>query len=279
MAEEPNDQTAIVPVREARVEFYGDILMAAEGPDGTILVPLRPISDAMGLAWSGQRERTLRHPVLARGLQYVRVTRTYSRRGNPNVLALPLDMLPGWLFGDNADRVKPELREKVIRFQEECFRVLWNAFKGDVVPTAPAPADLNPAEQALLLAEAVASLARQHLALEERYTTMADFTRGFIQQARGRLADHEDRLTALELHISGGATISEDQAAEIAGAVKNVAHLLGQQGSANPYQQVWGELYKRYRVAAYRNLPSARYAEALNWLQGWYDEPSQAGAQ
>jgi hypothetical protein len=62
---------------------------------------------------------------------------------------------------------------------------------------------------------------------------------------RRQLADHEDRRTALELHISGGATISEDQAAEIAGAVKNVAHLLGQQGIANPYPPLWGELYKR----------------------------------
>jgi hypothetical protein len=289
MTDEKGEQMALVPVREAQVEFYGDTLLAVEGPDSQIYVPLRPICDAIGLSWPGQRERALRNPVLAEALQGVRVTRTPSGSsggGPQTTLCLPLDMLPGWLFGINAERVKPELREKILRYQRECFRVLWNAFKGDVVPAAAAPPpDLNPVEQALLLAEAVASMAREHLALEQRVTTIADYTRGFIQQTRAHQAqtDHrlgaaEDRLTTLELHLSAGATISEAQAAEIALAVKNVAHNLEERGIANPYQQVWGELYKRYRVGAYRNLPATRYEEALGWLQEWYQELSGGAA-
>ncbi len=273
----PEDR-ALVPVREQTVEFYGDTLTAVEGPDGTILVPLRPICDAMGLSWPGQRERALRNPVLAEALQGVRVTRTPSGGpggGPQTTLSLPLDMLPGWLFGINAERVKPELREKILRYQRECFRVLWNAFKGDVVSAAAAaPPDLSPVEQALLLAEAVASMAREHLALEQRVTTIAEYTRGYIQQSRRQIADHEDRLTALELHLSSGATLSEAQAAEIQIAVKNVAMLLIQQGQPNGFAQVWGDLYRRYRVGAYRNLPAARFAEALGWLEGWYEELS-----
>jgi hypothetical protein len=187
------------------------------------------------------------------------------------------------LFGISADRIRPELRERVVRYQQECFRVLWNAFKGDVVPAAPTPLDLSPVEQALLLAEAVASMAREHLALEQRVTTIAEYTRGFIQQTRGQLtahadqlAAHEDRLTALELHLGGGATISEAQAAEIQVAVKNVAMLLIAQGQPNGFAQVWGELYRRYRVGAYRNLPAARYGDVLTWLSTWFDDLSGA---
>jgi hypothetical protein len=80
--------------------------------------------------------------------------------------------------------------------------------------------DLNPAEQALLLAEAVASLARQHLDLEQRHLTMADYLRPFVQQTRQQLAAHEERIEALELRLSSGATISEAHAAEIAGRSK-----------------------------------------------------------
>lgn len=58
MADDTEAQNTIVPVREATVEFYGDTLIAAEGPDGVILVPLHLLSDAMGLSWPGQRERT-----------------------------------------------------------------------------------------------------------------------------------------------------------------------------------------------------------------------------
>jgi hypothetical protein len=271
-----NDETtAIVPVREQAIDFYGDTLTAALVADGTILVPLRPVVEGLGLVWSGQYERIQRDPVLSEALQFVRVTRTNSAGGDPTVLCLPLKLLPGFLFGLNASRVKPELRERILRYQRECYDVLWNAFKADILPTPAPPTgeiDLSPIEQALALAEAVASLARQQLNLEGRYTTMADYTRSFIQQTRAHQTRTDERLAALELHLSGGATISEDQAAEIAGAVKAVAGRLGEQGIANPYQQVWGELYKRYRVAAYRNLPAARYEEALNWLQGWYTE-------
>ncbi len=75
----------------------------------------------------------------------------------------------------------------------------------------------------MLLAEAVASLARSYLEqqgrmelLEQKHTTMAEYLRPFIQRTN-------ERLTALEIRLSSGTTISEDQAAELAQHVKNVA--------------------------------------------------------
>jgi hypothetical protein len=50
----PNSQ-ALVPVREQQVEFYGDRVLAAQVTDGTIWVPLRPLCDALGVAWAAQR--------------------------------------------------------------------------------------------------------------------------------------------------------------------------------------------------------------------------------
>lgn len=277
---EPNKESPLVPVREAQVEFYGDTLAAAQLADGTILVPVKPLCEYLGLSWPGQFERLKQNPVLSEALQGVRVTRTPAEGGTQEMLALPLKFLPGWLFGIQASRVKPTLRDKILRYQRECYDVLWNAFKGEVMPVAAPSADLNPAEQALLLAEAVASLARQHLDLEQRHITMADYLRPFVQQTRQQLTAHEERLTALELRLSSGATISEAQAAEIAGAVKAVAMLLTAQGDANGFGRVWGDLYRRYRVTSYHNLPAARYEEALTWLQGWFAElaaPAERG--
>ena len=279
MADEPHGQVALVPVRQETVNFYGDELPAGQLADGTILVPLRPIVEALGLTWPAQRLRLNRDPVLA-GAQGVIVMNTPG--GPQEMLALPLKILPGFLFGLNATRVKPELRDKILRYQADCYEVLWNAFKADILPqpTAP-PADLSPAEQALILAEAVASLARQHLELEQKQSAMADYLRPFVQQTRheliqqrARLDQHAERLSALELHLSGGATISEAQASEIQLAVKNVAMLLTGRGDANGFGRVWGEFYRRFRVGAYRNLPAARYDEALGWLRGWFDELS-----
>ncbi len=274
---QPPDEHAIVPVREAQVEFYGDLLVAAQLADETILVPLRPLCVYLGVDWSSQAKRLRRDPVLGPAVRSVVIMTT--DRGERAMLSVPLPLLPGWLFGIQASRVRAELRDKIVRYQRECFEVLWNAFKGEVVPTAaPPPADLNPAEQALLLAEAVAALARQHLDLEQRHLTMADYLRPFVVQTRGQLAAHEERIGALELRLSSGATISEAQAAEIAGAVKNVAMQLTTAGDANGFGRVWGDLYRRFRVTSYHNLPAARYTEALEWLQGWYGELESSGS-
>ncbi len=274
MTDDPNEPHALVPVRTQTVDFYGDHIPAGQLADGTILVPLRPVVEGLGLDWASQYQRLKRDTVLAEALRSVVVTTT--DRGDRPMSALPLKLLPGFLFGLNASRVKPELREKIRRYQRECYDVLWNAFKGDIQPTPPdPPVDLNPAQQALLLAEAVASLARQHLDLEERHLTMADYLRPFVQQTKAHQTRTDERLAALELHISGGATISEAQAAEIAGAVKAVAMLLTAAGDANGFGRVWGELYRRFRVTSYHNLPSARYEEALTWLSTWYDELNQ----
>ncbi len=47
------------------------------------------------------------------------------------VVSLPLDMLNGWLFGIDANRVKPELKEMVLRYQRECYRVLADYWTGN----------------------------------------------------------------------------------------------------------------------------------------------------
>ena len=156
---------------------------------------MRPIAEALSLDWSSQIKRLRRDPVLAEAIEWVVIMTTH--RGEQRTLCLPLDIpLPGWLFGISGTRVKPELQEqRSPATNGSAYDVLWNAFKGDIVPAAPAPpVDLNPAEQALLLAEAVASLARQHLDLEQRHLTMADYLRPFVAQTRSQLTAHEERL-------------------------------------------------------------------------------------
>ena len=265
---------ALIPTREQIVDFYGDAILAAQTDDETIYVPLRPICDALGLGWSGQYERLKRDPVLSEMRRGVRVTRTPGTGGGTQeMIALPLKILPGWLFGISAARVRPELRDKILRYQRECYDVLWNAFKADVLPTPlPLASNLSGARLALEMAEAVASLARQQLALEERVSTIADYLRGYIPTTDRRLHEHDQRLTSLELQLAAGATITEAQAAEIALAVKNVGQALAAGGDRNGYARVYSELYRRFRVSSYKNLPAARYQEVLDWLSGWYDE-------
>lgn len=113
-------QTALVPV-----EFHGATLYAII-VDGVHHVALRPICDALGIDWEAQRMRIRRHPVLG---ETACVTKAVAADGKEReVMALPLSMLNGWLFGVSVNRVKPELREKLIQYQRECFDVLARHF-------------------------------------------------------------------------------------------------------------------------------------------------------
>lgn len=107
---------------------------------------MKPICDSIGLEWHGQRQRIKRNPVLAKGAVMITAP---SKGGLQKVLTLPLTKLNGWLFGVDASRVKPEVRDKLIEYQEECFEVLSDYWqKGQAVN----PRTVTPDERAGLRA-------------------------------------------------------------------------------------------------------------------------------
>ncbi|MFI2816820.1 phage antirepressor N-terminal domain-containing protein [Vreelandella piezotolerans] len=114
--------------------------------EGVIRVAMKPICDAIGLGWQSQWHRIKRHPVLSKGV--VMMT-TPSKGGIQKHLTLPLNKLNGWLFGVDASRVKPEIREKLVEYQEECFDALSDYWqKGQAVN----PRTVTPDERAGLRA-------------------------------------------------------------------------------------------------------------------------------
>ena len=131
---------SLVPVEQKSVSFYNDEIVAIRVANGAIYVPIRPICDNLGVTLAGQRERINRDPVLAGESTSVSVTLTQQTR---EMICLPLKYIPGWLFGINADRVKPELRDKVIRYQRECYDVLAEAFSEGRLTADPAFDDLS----------------------------------------------------------------------------------------------------------------------------------------
>ncbi len=48
--------------------------------------------------------------------------------------------------------------------------------------------------------------------------------------------------------------------------------LSGPDRAKNGYQQVYGELYRRYSLTSYKNLPQGKFAEVMAWLHQWHQE-------
>jgi len=57
--------------------------------------------------------------------------------GVQKVFCIPLEKLNGWLFTINPNRVKPEVKQKLITYKKECFDVLFNHFIKKAQPTQP----------------------------------------------------------------------------------------------------------------------------------------------
>lgn len=65
--------------------------------------------------------------------------------GAQETLCLRLDLVNGWLMGIDANRVRDDVRPKVIEYQRECHRVLFQHFYGKATSGKP-PAIEEPDE-------------------------------------------------------------------------------------------------------------------------------------
>lgn len=253
-----SSQKALVPIEQKSVEFYEDQVMAVRLADGNVLVPLRPIVEGLGLDWASQTRRIGRDPILSEESRVCVVVTTTE--GLPdqrrNMLCLPLKFISGFLFGVNASRAKAEIRERLIIYQRECYEVLAEAFHEGRLTADPSfdalLASDSPAALAYKMAQALQIMARQQLILESR------------------VDEHEGRLEAIESQLGDPERfLSPDQAMQLSQAVKTVAMKLSLASGRNEYGGVYGELYRRYGITSYKQLPAAKFDEALEWLNEW----------
>lgn len=114
------------------VDFHGTAIPTFS-VEGIVRVAMRPIVDAIGLDWKSQYSRIKRHPVL-KSCVVMMTTQLPGEKQRRKVLTLPLAKLNGWLFGIDTGRVKPEIRDRLIDYQAECFDVLADYWqKGEAV--------------------------------------------------------------------------------------------------------------------------------------------------
>lgn len=270
---------ALIPVEEKTVDVYGDQVPAAlvqmdESGRPVVYVPVRPICDYLGVAWSAQRLRINRDPVLSETTERVIVTITDSRQTmGREMVCLPLDYLNGWLFGINANRVKSGIRERLIRYQRDCYRLLADAFLQQ-----PLPAEKSPGATALFqvreMGLAIARLAEEQIEFESRMST----TEERVDQTAVAVGDLTQRVATLEKRIAPGEAVTDDQASQISQAVKAVAVVLTKQSGSNQFGAVYGELYRKFGITSYKLLPADRFQEAMDYLTDWHqslvgDEP------
>jgi hypothetical protein len=225
------------------------------------MIPLRPLIERFGLDWSAQTRRVGRDPVLNEEKGVVVMA---TPGGNQEMTCLPLDYISGFLFGINANRVKAEAKEQLIRYQRECYKVLADAFQDGRLTSDTSFDELlqtdSEAVQAYKMALAVVKLARNQVVLEAR-----------LDRHEKELVQVGERLEQIEVTLgSSERQVTPDQASQISQAVKAVALALGKKTKRNEFGACYGELYRRYGITSYKALPAHKFEDALNFLTEWH---------
>lgn len=252
------------------VPFYGDELIAVQQPDGTIDVLLSRLCSNLGLDQQSQVRRIRRHAVLSDGLSMV----TVQTDGGPQLVqCLKLTLLPLWLSGVQASRVKEERQEQLIRYQREAADALWQAFKRQILVEEPradlavsTDAELAQLAQIAEMGRAITRMAEEQLELRRRMDAAAHAFRAM----RGNITDIQVRLGVLEDRLHPATYITEAQATEVSNRVKALAELLtGVEGGKNHYQGIFAELYRRFGVSSYKTIRLEQYEAVLLFLADW----------
>ncbi len=188
-------------------ESYGSTFELYLTDKRSLILPVRPLCEAMGMDSRSQLRRIENDAAMSDGLSIVvaPVLRSDGSSQDREVACLALRLLPYWLGTIDASRVKPQLKEKIVRFKRELAAVAWAAFRSQ-----------------MLLPDMLAELDTSLPPAEQEYHALMDQAANLKEQVgehRTRIKGLEDRMSALEASLGGTDLISHQQARQYLDAV------------------------------------------------------------
>lgn len=117
-------------VNTSYVPFNGQQIITAMAA-GVAYVAMKPIVENLGMSWSTQQTKLMKQ---ISKFNCVHMNMVAADGKFRKLLCLPLKKLNGWLFSINPEKVRADIRDKLIQYQEECFTVLHDYWtKGHVI--------------------------------------------------------------------------------------------------------------------------------------------------
>ncbi|HCI9591526.1 TPA: phage antirepressor Ant [Klebsiella variicola] len=107
-------------VNTSYVPFNGHQVLTAMAA-GIAYVAMKPIVENLGMSWGTQQQKLMKSLEKFNCIHMNMVAADGKLR---KLLCLPLKKLNGWLFSINPEKVRADIRDKLIQYQEECFTVL-----------------------------------------------------------------------------------------------------------------------------------------------------------
>ncbi|HEY1390667.1 MAG TPA: phage antirepressor N-terminal domain-containing protein [Ktedonobacterales bacterium] len=265
------NQAVMIPVEQDSITFHEHELIAVRLEDGRIAAVLRWLCDSLRLDPQGQLQRIHRKTALAEGLVSVRVDTTGGPQEMP---ALTLDVLPGYLFTIDENRVKPEARADVVLFQRECVKVLADHFTRKHPPAIPSATDATAASviiEQITDLTAVINLLREHLEMLLGLPSQVADLSAQVGETHALVESLATRQDATETHLAAVDARTQRLTPAHARAVQEMVNRMVRETrhSATPftYATIYGKLKTRFQAGSYNQIADSRFDELMTWLR------------
>ena len=277
------------PVSQADIHFYGDSLTGVMANDNQLYIPLNQMCDSLGLNLDGQSQRIRRSGALKDGLTPLRVTAADGKKYK--TICLRVELVPGWLAGISISRMKEaSLREKLLAYQSDLFRVAWAVFGPEKAAVMPAARVEALAREMAVILDRMESIDDAVTALYDMLGEQSSVTKAISVLVEGLKAElsalrsdvgnletrtagafkiASDKLRRIEVKLNPGERITDEQATRLKEGVNHIASEMRKRGKDRPYAEIWGAFDHYFNVPEYRQLPQGKFTEALDWLTRW----------
>ncbi|EFO3148028.1 phage antirepressor Ant [Escherichia coli O19] len=158
-----NSIAILEAVNTSYVPFNGQQIITAMAV-GVAYVAMKPIVENLGMSWSTQQTKLMKQISKFNCVHMNMVAADGKLR---KLLCLPLKKLNGWLFSINPEKVRADIRDKLIQYQEECFTVLhdyWTKGKEENARKKTSVDDRTPLRDAVNML-----VSKKHLMYPEAY--------------------------------------------------------------------------------------------------------------
>ena len=110
----------IEAVNTTSLPFHGQHIITAISA-GVAYVAMKPIVENLDMSWSTQVRKLMAQ---ADKFNCVHMNMVAGDNKLRQLLCIPLKKLNGWLFSINPAKVRDDIRDRLVRYQEECFTAL-----------------------------------------------------------------------------------------------------------------------------------------------------------
>lgn len=107
------------------VEIFAEIT-----EKGQVYIPVKPICEAIGVAFQSQHLKLQEHELLAPTITLRMIVAADGKRRE--MVCLPLEYVYGWIFTINTKNVSEKAHDSVLRYQRECYDILYRHFAGSL---------------------------------------------------------------------------------------------------------------------------------------------------